>query len=92
MIALTIARGEKVVDLQQDGGSRIFALFDGGCHELFRVIYNGGALNGTGVSPQGIITAYYSTTGTTTTAAPLATSVTTTATTYRTDCRVIQTI
>ena len=28
------------------------------CHELFRVIYNGGALNGNGVKPQGIITAY----------------------------------
>jgi hypothetical protein len=59
MIALTIARGERVPDLQQDGGSVIFSLFDPDCNELFRVVYNGGAYNGNGVSPQGIITAYY---------------------------------
>jgi hypothetical protein len=57
-IALTISRGEYVTDFQQDGGSGIYALFSDRCTELFRVIYNGGALNGTGVRPQGIITAY----------------------------------
>jgi hypothetical protein len=89
MIALTIARGEKVSDLQQDGGSVIFALFDGNCHELFRVIYNGRAYLGTGVSPQGIITAYYNTTG------PVAVQVAPEAAAvagYRTDCPVIQSI
>ncbi len=58
-IALTISRGETATDYQQDGGSQIFALFDNSCNELFRVIYNGGAYNGNGVRPQGIITAYY---------------------------------
>lgn len=58
-IALTISRGESVADYQQDGGSRIYALFNNYCNELFRVIYNGGAYNGYGVRPQGIITAYY---------------------------------
>jgi hypothetical protein len=85
MIALTIARGEKVDDLQQDGGNKIFALFDGNCNELFRVIYNGGAYLGNGVSPQGIITAYYR--GTVSTSAPAVTTLA-----YRTDCAVIQTI
>jgi hypothetical protein len=42
-IALTIARGERVTDLQQDGGSAIYALFNNRCTELFRVIYNGRA-------------------------------------------------
>jgi hypothetical protein len=92
MIALTIARGEKVSDLQQDGGSVIFALFDTSCHELFRVIYNGRALNGTGVSPQGIITAYYVWTGIWTTKVPNAMTSATTAASYRTDCPVIQNI
>jgi hypothetical protein len=92
MIALTIARGEKVSDLQQDGGSKIFALFDGSCHELFRVIYNGGALYGTGISPQGIITAFYSTGGGTAITADRAGRVTTGTATYRTDCAVIQNI
>lgn len=32
--------------------------FDGDCEELFRVWYNNGALNGDGVQPQGVITAY----------------------------------
>jgi len=59
MIALTIARGERVKDLQQDGGTAIYALFNKKCTELFRVIYNGGALHGNGIRPQGIITAYY---------------------------------
>ncbi|GAA1877143.1 hypothetical protein [Lapillicoccus jejuensis] len=96
MIALTISQGEKVTDLQQDGGNRIFALFDGNCHELFRVIYNGNAYNGSGVSPQGIITAYYSTSGTAKTPGTIATypqmkaGVTNPA--YRTDCPVIQNI
>ena len=58
-IALTIARGADVSDVQGDGGSNIFAIFDGNCNELFRVIYNGGAYNGNGVRPQGVITAYY---------------------------------
>lgn len=57
-IALTISRGEVVTDVQQDGGSAIYALFDNRCNELFRVIYNGGAYRGNGVRPQGIITAY----------------------------------
>lgn len=46
--ALTIAGTESVVDLRQDGGSRIFALVDGNRNGLFRVIDNGGALNGNG--------------------------------------------
>jgi hypothetical protein len=58
-IALTIAHGADVNDVQNDGGSVIFAIFDGNCNELFRVIYNGGAYNGNGVRPQGLITAYY---------------------------------
>lgn len=57
-IALTISRGEEVTDRQGDGGSAIYALFDGRCRELFRVIYNGGAYRGNDVRPQGIITAY----------------------------------
>lgn len=57
-IALTIARGEDVSDHQGDGGSNIFALFNGKCVELFRVIYNGSAYRGDDVRPQGIITAY----------------------------------
>lgn len=90
MIALTIARGEKVTDLQQDGGSVIFALFDNSCHELFRVIYNGGAYNGNGVRPQGIITAYYVTTGGT--VIPSAAPDSVALASYRTDCPVIQNI
>lgn len=91
MIALTIARGEKVNDLQQDGGTKIFALFDNSCHELFRVIYNGNALYGTGVSPQGIITAYYRTGGAA--AAPSGTSgASLVRPAYRTDCGVNQNI
>jgi hypothetical protein len=89
MIALTIARGEKVSDLQQDGGSAIFSLQDNGCHELFRVIYNGGPYNGNGVSPQGIITAYE--TGTATTALPQVADGAEAAS-YRTDCPVYQKI
>lgn len=57
-MALTFAYGEDVRDVQQDGGSNIFALFDNRCHQLFRIIYNGGALHGNGVRPQGVITAY----------------------------------
>jgi hypothetical protein len=87
MIALTIARGEKVVDYQGDGGTRIFALFNNSCKELFRVIYNGNALYGTGVSPQGIITAYY--------VSPVITAVqpnTLVSPAYRNDCPVYQSI
>jgi hypothetical protein len=59
-IALTISRGAEVGDLQQDGGSNIYAIFDRNCHELFRVIYNRNAYLGrTDVRPQGVITAYY---------------------------------
>jgi hypothetical protein len=83
-IALTIAKGEEVKDLQQDGGSAIFALFDNRCHELFRVIYNGGALHGNGIRPQGIITAYYRT-GSTSAEERMSPS-------YRKDCGVIQQI
>jgi hypothetical protein len=72
MIALTIARGEKVTDLQQDGGSKIFALFDGSCHELFR--------------------AYYSPSGGIVIAPNRAAPSIAEATTYRTDCAVIQNI
>lgn len=96
MIALTIAQGEKVSDLQQDGGSRIFALFDSGCHELFRVIYNGNAYNGNGVSPQGVITAYDPTIGTAKSPGAIATypkvKVASVNPAYRTDCPVIQNI
>jgi hypothetical protein len=83
MIALTIAQGEKVTDLQGDGGSAIFVLFGASCNELFRVIYNGRAYLGTGVSPQGIITAYYPT-GVGTAAVAAAG--------YRTNCTVTQSI
>ncbi|MEV4256023.1 hypothetical protein AB0J52_22930 [Spirillospora sp. NPDC049652] len=57
-IALTISRGVVVQDVQGDGGTAIYALFDRRCKELFRVIYNGGAYRGHAVRPQGIITAY----------------------------------
>ncbi|RFU39560.1 hypothetical protein DZF91_21725 [Actinomadura logoneensis] len=57
-IALTISRGVVVQDVQGDGGTAIYALFDRRCKELFRVIYNGGAYRGHDVRPQGIITAY----------------------------------
>jgi hypothetical protein len=57
-IALTLARGVVVTDYQQDGGSAIYALFDSRCHELFRVVYNGGAYRGLALRPQGVITAY----------------------------------
>ncbi len=85
-IALTIARGESASDVQQDGGSAIYALFDNNCNELFRVIYNGGAYNGNGVRPQGIITAYAP--GPISTIAP----DTARAPAYRTDCPIIQNI
>jgi hypothetical protein len=89
-IALTISRGEEVGDLQQDGGSSIYALFDNKCNEIFRVIYNGGAWRGaTTVSPQGIITAYGESSIITT--APEEASATA-APTYRTDCPVYQNI
>ncbi|HEY6798319.1 MAG TPA: hypothetical protein VI248_26875 [Kineosporiaceae bacterium] len=89
-IALTISRGEEVGDLQQDGGSSIYALFDGQCNELFRVIYNGGAWRGTTtVSPQGIITAYDKSSVITTTPER---AVDAAAITYRTDCPVYQNI
>ena len=84
-IALTISRGEDVNDVEQDGGSVIFALFDDRCNELFRVVYNGGAYNGNGIRPQGIITAYYRTTG-----GPAHASRAGAAPQYRTDCPVIQ--
>lgn len=88
MIALTIARGEKVSDVQGDGGSAIFSLQDNNCNELFRVIYNGGALNGNGVSPQGIITAYEATSSTI--APGRADPASAEAASYRTDCPVYQ--
>jgi hypothetical protein len=89
-IALTIARGESVPDLQQDGGSRIYALFDDSCLELFRVIYNGDAYLGNDVSPQGIVTAFYSVP--TTALAPDGDSAAAESTAYRTDCAVDQEI
>lgn len=92
-IALTIARGEAVNDVQGDGGSKIYALFDNRCNELFRVIYNGGAYRGKGVRPQGIITAYYTTI--TTAKSPRVVESgphTVAATRYRTDCPVYQNI
>ncbi|MEV0664670.1 hypothetical protein AB0I58_24975 [Spirillospora sp. NPDC050365] len=84
-IALTIARGEMVTDLQGDGGTAIYALFNNKCVELFRIIYNGGALHGKSLRPQGIITAYYrsgSARARNTAPAPR----------YRTDCPVHQNI
>lgn len=86
-IALTISRGEDVGDIQQDGGSNIFALFNDKCTELFRVIYNGRAYKGNDVSPQGIITAYDRTIISTVLPADTAAS-----SAYRTDCPVIQEI
>lgn len=87
-IALTISRGEDVADVEQDGGSVIFALFDNSCNELFRVIYNGGAYNGNGIRPQGIITAYYITHG-----GPARVGADAVVTPqYRTDCPVNQSI
>jgi hypothetical protein len=84
-IALTIARGEDVADVQQDGGSNIFALFNNKCQELFRVIYNGHAYRGNGIRPQGIITAYDR--SVISTALPEGAKV---APVYRTDCGVTQ--
>jgi hypothetical protein len=91
-IALTIARGESATDVQQDGGSAIFALFDSRCNELFRVIYNGGAYNGTGVRPQGIITAYAPGVITTIALSGTARGTSRAAPAYRTDCAIIQNI
>ncbi|MFB9376455.1 hypothetical protein ACFFKU_12300 [Kineococcus gynurae] len=54
------------------------------------MIYNGGALHGSGVSPQGIITAY-EVTESTTAAQPAITESAATST-YRTDCPVYQNI
>lgn len=88
-MALTFAYGEDVSDVQGDGGSNIFALFDGNCNQLFRIIYNGRALHGTGVSPQGVITAY-DTSGPVSTVAPQAAPAATAA--YRTNCPVYQNI
>jgi len=89
-IALTISRGENVADFQQDGGSRIYALFDNHCTELFRVIYNGGAYRGNDVRPQGIISAYRNII--TAAVDRSATSDETGAPSYRTDCPVYQNI
>ena len=96
-IALTIARGEKVKDLQQDGGTAIYALFNNKCVELFRVIYNGGAYRGNGVRPQGIITAYHRALGTASAGSPAGATApgSTDANAvpkYRTNCRVDQDI
>jgi hypothetical protein len=55
-IALTLARGENA------RGSSVYTLFDTECNPLFVVVANLGALNGTGVRPQGVITAYQVTT------------------------------
>lgn len=58
-IALTISRGASAPNLTGASNlSRVFVLFNGDCEELFRVWYNNGALNGDGVQPQGVITAY----------------------------------
>lgn len=81
MIALTISRGIRVPDYQQDGGSDIFSLNDGRCRELFRVIYNGAAYLGGEVRPQGVITAYERNQ-----------VIATAAPTYRKDCPVYQRI
>lgn len=51
-IAWTISRGQVF-----DNG-KIYAVFNGECLELFRVVVNPGAIYGTGFSPQGIVTAY----------------------------------
>jgi hypothetical protein len=67
----------------------IFALFDAYCRELFRVVYNGNAYNGNGVSPQGVITAYAPTQ---TAAVPQGASTTVVTASYRTDCSVTQQI
>jgi hypothetical protein len=89
-----------VTDLQQDGGSAIYALFNNRCTELFRVIYNGRAYRGNGVRPQGVITAYYRTGVGPAIAADSTDSADSTlgadgaalTTRYRTDCEVIQEI
>ncbi|MGH3769272.1 MAG: hypothetical protein ACRDTX_29685 [Pseudonocardiaceae bacterium] len=103
-IALTISRGEEVNDLQGDGGSAIYALFNDRCEELFRVIYNGGAYRGNDVRPQGIITAYERSTVVPTAyerqlglvsyamQANAVSGVIAAASSYRTDCTVIQNI
>jgi hypothetical protein len=52
-IALTVARG------QQDPIFQIFTYSSNTCPNFeYKVVYNDGALNGNGVRPQGIITAY----------------------------------
>lgn len=88
-MALTFAYGEDVNDVQQDGGSVIFALFDNRCHQLFRIIYNGGALHGNGVRPQGVITAY-DTSGPVSAGPMGAGPLTAAGPAYRTDCPVYQ--
>jgi hypothetical protein len=87
-IALTIARGESANDVQGDGGSKLYVLFNNRCVEVFRVIYNGGAYLGNGIKPQGIITAYPPTIG------PVAVFSTNSSVkpAYRTDCPIIQEI
>ena len=90
-IALTSARGGSVRDFQLDGGSRIYVLFDGFCHELFRVIYNGGAYLGTGVRPQGIISAFaLSPIGVVAQPAAVRTGARAADPIYRTDCTIFQ--
>jgi len=89
-IQLTIAQDEKVSDRQQDGGSVIFALFDADRQEIFRVIYNGGAYDGNGMRPQGIISAC-ARTSIPTVIRPNAAEISQAAV-YRTDCSVIHTI
>lgn len=91
-IALTIARGESANDVQQDGGTAIYALFDNSCNELFRVIYNGGAYNGNGVRPQGIITAYAPSVIATITPGARLRDHSSVTPAYRTDCPIIQNI
>lgn len=88
-MALTISRGEGVVDEQGDGGSSIYALFDSNCNELFRVIYGANAYNGNGVQPVGVISAYYRTASAVVAQDALAQV---SAGSYRTDCPVYQSI
>ncbi|MFF7332602.1 hypothetical protein [Streptomyces sp. NPDC008150] len=52
-IALAVSRGES------NASHTIYITYRSKCKEHFRVVVNHGALNGKGVAPQGVITAYH---------------------------------
>jgi hypothetical protein len=87
MISLTLKNGEIVNDVQQDGGTHVFALMDKRCINLFRVIYDVRADSTKKIFPIGVKSAYYWE-GQSVIASSHYTSFT--SSNWRTDCRVIQ--